>query len=277
MRDLEYDCSRFVLFFLIFYLCQLLFPRNLTCSPELGSSHPTMNTTTATKHFLLPMCGTLHSISFPSPLQYICLRSLFIFMSASMWSKRLMKQHAACHLCGNNYMEMVFTSHCGAPMWPCIELTAVKWLAAEGIDCPEWFAFPLRAMRVISHAWPYLRVVSLLYQPLGAHAFSHANLDRNQSIWIGRCHFLIYFALRRRGFIRLRVVRGLAPAKNYFSFHFFFFFPNSDWKFNGDYYNSRISATTTRPCKLTKRSKGKQNSTTVRKYFYRFNYKPPII
>lgn len=190
-----------------------------------------------------------------------------------MWSKRLMKQHAACHLCGNNYMEMLFTGHCVAPMWSCIELTAVKWLAAEGIDCPEWFAFPLRARRVISHAWPYLRVVSLQYQPLGAHAFSHAGLDRNQSIWIGRCHFLICLALRPRGFITLRVVRRLVLAENNFSFRYFilFFFSNSNGKFNGDYYNSRISAPTICPCKLTKCSKGKQNSTRVGKYFYRFN------
>lgn len=95
-------------------------PTSGSCSSKWGSSHPTMTATTATKHFLLHMCRTLHSISFSSPLQCIRLRSfyLFIYLFASMWSKRLMKQQVVCHLCRNNDMEMVFTGHCVAPARP---------------------------------------------------------------------------------------------------------------------------------------------------------------
>lgn len=85
-------------------------------SSKRGSPRPTMNTNTATKHFLLPICRTLLPISFSSPLQHIFLE-MFIYLPvfASVWSKRLMKQRAVCHLCRNNYMEMVFTGHCVAP------------------------------------------------------------------------------------------------------------------------------------------------------------------
>lgn len=147
-----------------------------------------------------------HSIPLasPSPLPHTDTRSLFIiYLFPSMWSKRLMKQHGVWYLCRNNNMEMVFRGQCVALAAAAIELTAVKWLAAEGIDCPEWFTFfsSFQPRRVTSRARPYLCVVSRLYERLGASAFH----DRNRSIWIGRCHFLICFAFECRGFIRLRL------------------------------------------------------------------------
>lgn len=58
-------------------------------------------------------------LAFPHPFNMFAWAVyLFIYLFASMWSKRLMKQQAVCHLCRNNYMEMVFTGHCVAPVQP---------------------------------------------------------------------------------------------------------------------------------------------------------------
>lgn len=93
------------------------------CFSKVRSSRSTMNSRMATKHFRLSKAWTLDSISFSSPLHAMDLEFyLFIYLFASMWSKRLMKQQAVCHLCRNNYMEMVFTGHCVAP-----EQSALNW------------------------------------------------------------------------------------------------------------------------------------------------------
>lgn len=131
--NIEYAISPHTFSLFVFFSCDNSFDPRLclykrkkksstsdSCSSKRGSSHPTMTATTATKHFLLHMCRTLHSISFSSPLQCIRLRRffLFIYLFASMWSKRLMKQQVVCHLCRNNDMEMVFTGHFVAPERP---------------------------------------------------------------------------------------------------------------------------------------------------------------
>lgn len=93
-----------------------------------------------------------------------------------MWSKRLMKQRAVCHLCRNNYMEMVFTGHCVALEQPVLNWQQRRKLAAVGADCPEWFAFWSKPG--VSAASLCLIAASLASVPAEC-GVSYASPDRN--------------------------------------------------------------------------------------------------
>lgn len=113
-----------------------------------------------TKHSLLHMCRTLHSISFSSPLQCIRLRSfiyLFIYLPAcgpkGWWNSKWSAIYVGIMIWKWYSRATVLLRR--RPYW-----IDNEWLAAEGIDCPEWFAFSSQARSVTSQARPYLRAVS---------------------------------------------------------------------------------------------------------------------
>lgn len=137
-------------------------------------------------------CRTRRSISFPSALQCAHLRTSFY----------LFIRLPACGPKGwrNSKRSAIYV---GIMIWKWYSQATVllrsgrywidrKWLAAEGIDCPERFAFSSRASSITSQARPYLRTVRRSKRA----AFTHlTSPGRNRPIWIGRCHFLICLAL----------------------------------------------------------------------------------
>lgn len=84
---------------------------------------------------------------------------------------------------GNGIRRLLCRSGAG-----CVELTATDW--QEG----EWIVFN----DLLSHPSCERRRLGLICAWCGAPStrLPHASLNRNHSIWIGRCHFLISFASR---------------------------------------------------------------------------------
>lgn len=145
-------------------------------------THPTMNMCAAAKPFLLSICRTHNSISMSSPPRIFTWGDsyLFIYLSA----------------CGRKgwWNSKWSTIYVGIIIWKWYsQATVLLWSRCYWIDGSEvtgssgnrlsWMiCISLQARRVTSRPRPYLRVVSLLYEPLGAHAsHKHALTGIGQS------------------------------------------------------------------------------------------------
>lgn len=134
------------------------------------------------------ICRTRTPISLSSYNPSLDFLQKFIYLSTSMWSKRLMKQQGACCSCGSNNMEIAFTGHCVAPQQPVLNWQKLSDLQQQEqivLNDLPFFFLPSQACHRPSSPLSYCR----------SHSARPGFTDGNQPIWIERCHFLICLAL----------------------------------------------------------------------------------